>query len=67
MRNETALIKDDLLNLVVCPLTGVKLEMIGDRLVNRVNLTYYPIVDGILLLDPKYVERHEDVEKSNTL
>jgi uncharacterized protein YbaR (Trm112 family) len=67
MRNETALLNGNLLNLIVCPLTGIKLEMVGDRLINRVNSTYYPIVDGIPLLDPRYVKHLEDVEKSNTL
>ncbi|MDR2681641.1 MAG: hypothetical protein LBB29_01170 [Holosporaceae bacterium] len=67
MGNETPLINAGLLNLIVCPLTGVKLEMEGDRLINRMNWTYYPIVDGIPFLDPKYAGQQENVEKSNAL
>ncbi|GHU11412.1 hypothetical protein FACS189449_02800 [Alphaproteobacteria bacterium] len=53
MKNETPLISDDLLRLIVCPQSGISLEIDGDLLVNAKDSIGYPIVDGIPVVDPK--------------
>ncbi|GHT97494.1 hypothetical protein FACS1894126_1650 [Alphaproteobacteria bacterium] len=69
MKNKTPLISDDLLKLIVCPLSGIRLEISGDMLVNTKDSICYPIIDGIPVVDPKCVikiEQQEDLVHSQT-
>jgi uncharacterized protein YbaR (Trm112 family) len=61
--SRTPLISDQLLKLILCPITGAPLEIVGDLLVNEERGVSYPIKDGIPLLDPKYVIRTDNSRK----
>jgi uncharacterized protein YbaR (Trm112 family) len=56
--HKTPLISDKLLKLILCPITGAPLEIVGDLLMNEQHGVSYPIKDGIPLLAPKYVISH---------
>ena len=52
MQEETPFISERLLKLLRCPMTGVELELKGDRLVNEKFEVSYPIADGIPIMLP---------------
>jgi len=49
-RDKTCVIEEELLKILVCPLTRSPLEQAGDELVGAVGGLRYPIRDGIPIL-----------------
>ncbi len=67
MEKETPLISDKLLNFLVCPVSGGKLEIKSNKnstnktisLVCRNSTLSYPIKDGVPILVPEFAEKTE--------
>ena len=55
-------INDELLNILVCPLTRSKLRQEGDFLVAEKGGLKYPIKDGIPILLAEKAELPEDIQ-----
>lgn len=47
MEEETPLISNELLNLLICPVTGATLELEENKLANKKLGVSYEIVDGV--------------------
>lgn len=52
MQKETPIISCELLNLLICPIKGVTLEVNQEKnaLINEKYDVFYPIIDGIPLM-----------------
>jgi uncharacterized protein YbaR (Trm112 family) len=46
----TPLVSEELLRMIVCPISGCALELNGDELVSRKTSISYKIIDGIPIL-----------------
>jgi uncharacterized protein YbaR (Trm112 family) len=56
--HETPLISDDLLKMIVCPVSGCALELEGNELISRKACVSYEIIDGIPILVAKEDEKN---------
>ena len=52
MIKETPLIDENLLKLLVCPVTGGELELKSDQLISNIGHIVYKIEDGIPIMVP---------------
>ena len=63
IKKETPLIDENLLKLLVCPLTGGELTSKSDHLISNIGNLVYQIKDGIPVMIPEIPENADKGEK----
>ena len=63
IKKETPLIDENLLKLLVCPLTGGELTSKQNHLISNIGNIVYQIKDGIPVMIPEGLEDSDNCEK----